>query len=228
MTHAEAVASAAADRYLLDEMPPDERDAFEAHYFACAECADDVRTGSTMRAGVKAGLMTMPATATGAKKAEVRAFEPPTKNRPPLVRPPTFLPWAAAAALALLAGYQSLIVIPGMRRGLEPQALAPVTLRPASRGAEPVVRIPAEPSDRQAIALAVDIASPAAGMTYDLRTSAGGLVASGPVAPPPPGTPVVLLLPASMLRANERYVLAVRAGSNGPPLDEFRFAVTSE
>src|SRR5204863_369451 len=55
------------------------------------------------------------------------------------------LPWAAAAALALVAGYETLWVVPSLRRA-SPLALVPVTLRPASRGAETVV--PAVPGGR--------------------------------------------------------------------------------
>ena len=57
MTHEQAVSTLAAGRYLLDEMPEPERETFEEHYFSCAECAEDVRTGALMRDGVGAGLM---------------------------------------------------------------------------------------------------------------------------------------------------------------------------
>ena len=55
MTHADAIRTLAVERYLLDEMPEIERFAFEEHFFDCAECADDLRAGSTMRQAVKAG-----------------------------------------------------------------------------------------------------------------------------------------------------------------------------
>ena len=54
MTHADALRTLAAERYLLDEMSEIEKFAFEDHFFDCAECADDVRAGSAMRAGAKA------------------------------------------------------------------------------------------------------------------------------------------------------------------------------
>ena len=50
MTHADALRTLAAERYLLDEMPEIEKFAFEEHFFDCAECADDLRAGSAMRA----------------------------------------------------------------------------------------------------------------------------------------------------------------------------------
>lgn len=45
MDHAEATAQHAVDRYLLGELSAAEADAFEEHYFDCAECADELRVG---------------------------------------------------------------------------------------------------------------------------------------------------------------------------------------
>lgn len=42
MDHAEAKENYAVERYQLDEMTPDERKAFELHYFECEECWKDV------------------------------------------------------------------------------------------------------------------------------------------------------------------------------------------
>ena len=39
MNHTEAVEQMAAEGYLLNELTPDARDAFEEHVFDCAECA---------------------------------------------------------------------------------------------------------------------------------------------------------------------------------------------
>lgn len=48
MDHNEALASKATERYMLDELPPEERDAFEEHFFDCSECAFDVRSAVQM------------------------------------------------------------------------------------------------------------------------------------------------------------------------------------
>jgi hypothetical protein len=53
MTHEQAIGALAAERYLLEEMTETERDDFEAHYFSCAACADDVRLGAVLREGVR-------------------------------------------------------------------------------------------------------------------------------------------------------------------------------
>jgi len=53
MTHDEATDSMAAERYILGELEPSERDAFEDHFFECDICADDVRDEAAIGDGVR-------------------------------------------------------------------------------------------------------------------------------------------------------------------------------
>src|SRR5215472_10506634 len=46
MTHDQAVSTHAPERYVLGELNDVERDAFEAHYFDCASCFDEIKTGA--------------------------------------------------------------------------------------------------------------------------------------------------------------------------------------
>lgn len=46
MTHDNAVSSQAAERYVLGELTPSEREAFEGHYFDCAACFEQVEAGA--------------------------------------------------------------------------------------------------------------------------------------------------------------------------------------
>jgi hypothetical protein len=46
MSHDQAVSSHAPERYVLGELDPAERDAFEGHYFDCTTCFDQVKKGS--------------------------------------------------------------------------------------------------------------------------------------------------------------------------------------
>lgn len=46
MDHTFAYETYAAERYLLGEMTPEERDAFEEHFFTCKACGDDIQTSS--------------------------------------------------------------------------------------------------------------------------------------------------------------------------------------
>lgn len=54
MDHETAVRTRVAERYVLGELPPAERDWFEGHYFDCVDCADDVRSGMVFAANTRA------------------------------------------------------------------------------------------------------------------------------------------------------------------------------
>ena len=56
MEHQSAVELRFAERYLLGELSPDETARFEAHFFECAFCADEVRQGARLVANLKAVL----------------------------------------------------------------------------------------------------------------------------------------------------------------------------
>lgn len=200
MTHEEAVSTLAPERYLLEEMSEPERETFEEHYFSCVACADDVRTGGVMRDGVRAGLMKRASLANDGRRATV-------------IRGPWYqssvIPWAAAAALAVVAGYQALVPAPG-RSLSQPVALAPVTLRPASRGQEP--RVPVA-RDSAVVTLALDVSTAAgAPLSYTIRTAAGAVLASGQVQAPQSGGPLLLLVPAAQLGGPGHYVVTVGDG----------------
>ena len=49
MDHRQAVETLALERYLLGEMADQERDAFEEHFFSCAECTEEARAGGALR-----------------------------------------------------------------------------------------------------------------------------------------------------------------------------------
>jgi hypothetical protein len=46
MNHDQAVSSQAAERYVLGELTPSEREAFEGHYFDCSACFEQVEAGA--------------------------------------------------------------------------------------------------------------------------------------------------------------------------------------
>jgi len=206
MTHEEAVSTLASERYLLEEMSEPERETFEEHYFSCVECADDVRAGGVMRDGVRAGLMNEQTVHTVHDMAASAAWSRKNAGTRRWYQSPA-IPWAAAAALAVVAGYQALVPAPGRSIG-QPMALAPITLRPASRGQEPKVSIA---RDTAVVTLAIDASSTVAGtdLAYAIRTAAGAPVVSGTVRAPQPGAPLLLLVPSSHIPAPGHYVLIV-------------------
>ncbi len=222
MTHQEAVATLAAERYVLEEMAEADREAFEAHYFACPVCAEDLRAAAAMIRGARAGL------ADGADAARVATMP---------VRPlsggyrswatSAALPWAAAAALACIASYQALWVVPSLRRDAI-LALVPFVLHPESRGREATVVIHPGAS---AVTLAVQIneAPRGADVAYELAAADGRRIASGRAAAPPPGAPLLLLVPAWTLVREMHYILTVRdTASPARSLGEYRFSVSDQ
>ena len=223
MTHREAVDTLAAERYLLDEMSDENRQTFEEHYFECDACADDLRIATAMLQGAKAGFA-------GASTAGSVVPMPTNRaaTRKTMWYRSVALPWAAAATLAVVAGYQSFWVVPSLRQAAAPLALVPVTLRPQSRGAEAIV-----PVDRQGrpITLAVEVNDPPQGgeVTYDLSSTDGRRIVSGRAAAPAPGTPLLLLMPSWTLVGPMHYILSVHdAGPSGRLLGEYRFSVSTQ
>ncbi len=198
MEHQDAIRTLAAERYLLDEMNEQERETFESHYFECAECAELVRAGAALadaaRDGrVPPGVVAFPAGTTAARGSGLR----------------TWAPLAAAAALALVAGYQTFVTIPSLRQAVAtPHALAPVALAPASRGEGAAVTRDAAGGP---VVLALDIntslSSPQ--LVYDLRTDGDEVLLSGQAPVPSQGTPLLLLIPATSLTSGQ-YVIVVR------------------
>lgn len=221
MTHQEAVESLATERYLLDDMSNSDRQAFEDHFFSCELCADDMRVAAAMFKGAKAGF------AGGAATAQVLPMVARSAVKAPVWYRSTALPWAAAAALALVTTYQSFWVVPSLRRDQSPLAIVPVTLRPASRGAEPVVPLS---SDGTPITLAIEINEPAdtGQLIYELKNADGRPIVSGRAAAPAPGTPLLLLIPSTLVGPSH-YSLSVHdAGPSNRPLGEYRFAVPAQ
>ena len=221
MTHQEAVDTLATERYLLDDMAGTDREAFEEHFFSCEACAADLRTASAMLQGAQEGfagqatsnVVTMPV-----KRAAVSA---PAWYRSAAPA------WAAAAVLALVAGYQSLVIVPSLRQDTAPRAIVPVTLRPESRGGETMVA-PVSPSEPVSLALDVNDAPQGGELAFELNSADGRHIVSGRAPAPAPGTPLLLLMPSWTLRAPMHYILSVHdAAPSGRLLGDYRFAVSS-
>src|SRR6185436_16132166 len=127
MDHRQAIATHAAERYLLNELNDADRNAFEDHYFTCVTCAEDVKAGAQMQQGIRGGMLDKAGVAQSAKVIPIQSRRRSTMS--------VVMPWAIAATLALVAGYQALFVVPALRQdSLEAGAAVPVLLKPASRG----------------------------------------------------------------------------------------------
>jgi len=221
MTHQQALDGLASERYLLDEMTEVERFEFEAHYFDCEECAEDVRLGETIRQETRrAGATALaPASAETGRRATV--LTSPRWWRRPVVA----APWAAAATLALVAGYQSLVTVPTLRESVSPQALEPVMLRGATRGAATTVTIA---RGQRFVALSADVmdAPQSSALSYEILDSNRRTVASGQAAAPSSGAPLLLLIPVDELTQIGRHSLILRASDQKSVISEYDFDVS--
>jgi hypothetical protein len=205
MEHRQAVDTLASERYLLGEMTDAERDAFEAHFFSCHECAEDIRAAAMMRDGVRAGFLR--------PQTSVRRW-----------RPAIVLPWAAAATLAVALGYQTARTRPAGSLAVGPLSLAPVTLRSSTRGQD----VSVAPGPGDVVTLALDLGGErfAGDIQYELRRADGDTLASGHATPPAPGAPLLLVIPGRLVKISGRYVLSIRDISNvGLTPEEYRFSV---
>jgi anti-sigma factor RsiW len=222
VTHQEAVDTLATERFLLDDMSDEDRQAFEEHFFSCDACADDLRIAGAMVQGAKAGF---------AGSSTSGRVVPMTVKRPIAGNSAWYrsaaLPWAAAATLAFVAAYQSLWVVPSLRRDTSPVALVPVTLHPESRGREALVLL-ASGTAFVSLALEVNDAPQGGELAYDLNSSDGRHIVSGQAAAPPSGTPLLLLMPSTLV-SPMHYILSVHdAAAPGRLLGEYRFAVSTQ
>ncbi|HEY0263108.1 MAG TPA: zf-HC2 domain-containing protein [Granulicella sp.] len=154
MTHQEAVAQLAVERYLLGELSGEARNSFEEHLFDCTECAEDLHQSLIFTESVRTALRPSLAVAPAATPAV--SHETPT--RPAVLETPRrsplswlWQPWVLAPALAACLAvivYQSLVVLPGMQRQVAeartPAVLTPLVLANASaRGGDAVPQITA-------------------------------------------------------------------------------------
>ena len=69
MEHTEAKSMQCAEKYVLGELSPSERSAFEEHYFTCQECAADVKAITTFIAASRRIFQETPASERAKKPA---------------------------------------------------------------------------------------------------------------------------------------------------------------
>jgi putative zinc finger protein len=141
MDHTAVVREKTTERYLLNELDPEVRDAFEEHYFSCPECAQDVSAGSQFVEQSKAVL----AENSNPSPVGVVPDRGPgygtwftggwfTGGRFAWLRPAVAAP--ALALLLAVAGYQSLVMVPRLQSELkQPQVLPAVSVNVGTWGA---------------------------------------------------------------------------------------------
>jgi hypothetical protein len=135
MDHEQAVRQNATERYLLDELDPDQRDQFEEHFFDCQDCATDVRVAAMFVEHSKEILAEPPADLP-AREADPN---PPKKHWLDWLRPAFAVP--AMALLLLIVGYQNLVQFPRLEFAANHPEVLPaiaLNLQTAGDNSEPI------------------------------------------------------------------------------------------
>jgi hypothetical protein len=206
MNHEVAQKTQAVERYLLGEMPLEERDAFEAHYFICQECAEDVRTASALTRDVRHALRK------GIPRRESAWAA--------WLKWPTLVPAGAAMFLALVVGYQNLAVLPELKA---PQAIgAAVILDGQTRSGVP--RVTAGSPLR--FQMGVDGVTAAGQLRVELDAAAGRAIEAGKVPAPAAGQPLDVYFPGTLDPG--RYAVVVREDPGGREVARSSFEVVKE
>ncbi len=203
MDHKSAQETYAAERYLLGEMPPAERDEFEEHFFSCRACGDDVHTASLFAANAKAvfsdrSLASSPA-------AERNWFK---RDWLSWLRLPVAVPAFAALVLASIVTYQNAVMIPQLRT---PQSMAaPVILAGETRSSQ-LTEIPADKPLR--IEMPLIIPPPTANVYVELLDASGKTVRTASLPAPGLDQPLDVYFPGRFQPG--RYTFIARSEPAG-------------
>jgi hypothetical protein len=223
MDHHEALRREAVEKYLLDELSPQERDEFEEHFFDCPECAADLKTTTAFLDEAKRELRRAP------------TAKPAPRVRKPLRLGFLWRPAILAPAFALLLSvivYQNVRIFTpaGESARLDsPEVLSAVSLIGANSrgGGNPSVAVGKD----QPILLTLDI--PAAqqftSYTCALIAPSGATIWRVPVSASQARDTVSIRVPGADLKPGG-YTLRVQASPvRGEPVDiaQYRFTLSA-
>ena len=217
MDHQTAEQIQAADRYLLGALSADERESFEEHFFTCPACAEEVRVAVLFEANARAVF------------EELQRQGDPIEAKQPWGwlswraasgwldwlswRPPMAVSWAAACLFLIAFGYQTFLVVPGLRTQLAeataPQAFQSFALRSVSRGDELVLEVP-RASRFVGLSLYLDPQYKFRAYRAEFRSAAGlSQFSVSRLAPNAAGDGLEFLIPASGL-PSDNYTMVLR------------------
>ena len=199
MDHSDAMRLKATERYLLNELDPEQLDQFEEHLFDCPECALDLRAAAMLVEQSK-GILSERTSA-----APLKIAAPAPKPWLAWFRPALSLP--VLTLLLVIFGYQNFVTIPAMKEASNRPAVLPfATLTVATRSATtPVVH--AEPGRPFMLLLNIPAENRFSSYKVDLYDPAGKIQWSLPISAEAASDTVPLRIPA--LRDAGTYSLAV-------------------
>lgn len=218
MEHDEAIRSHAAERYVSGDLPPGERSDFEAHFFDCLECAEDVRFELTFAANTRA--------VSREGRANIRSVPRPShpgfrERWLGFLHPRPAMAFSIAANFVLAAGL-GYVLLTGTRENTQPRfAQAYFAPGPTHGGDEDVHAIAARDTAYMARFLAPSPAG--ASYSYEILDAAGQRESSGDIpAPPDQRDFLYLQVPVQRLPGGV-HTLVVRAAPGGEIVSWSRF-----
>jgi hypothetical protein len=169
MDHTESTRLMAAEKYLLGELTPEQREEFEEHFFDCQECALDVRAGAALVEHSKV-VLAEPVTVAPARTAAPVFARP---GRWAWLRPALALP--VLAVLLVVLGYQNLVTYPQLKQAANsPQILPWASINVSTRGTS-TIPISARPGEGFHLLVNIPPDSRYASYTFDLSSPSGRL-----------------------------------------------------
>jgi anti-sigma-K factor RskA len=199
MNHQQAVQDMATERYLLDELSPELREAFEEHMFECPDCAFDVRAGNVFLSEAKVQLPELTARVSAQEPVRESVQAEAARAKKPwwsVFTMPAFAAPAFAALLAVVA-FQNFSTIPSLRtETTEPRIIAPSSLHADTRGSEPTM---VQADRKQGASVLIDVPQGYASYAIALYDPQGKLSWTQTVTAPEAGT-LSLLIPGAGLQ----------------------------
>jgi|SRR5712671_3366699 len=236
MEHQRAVQNLAVESYLLGDMSPRERDAFEEHFFECSLCGDDLRAAARFMEDARVILGERAEAESRLKIGRPLPHSPHLQKSPGGWRTPGWLIWLkpqfaapALAALLVVVSIQSLRIIPNLQRQAEeafaPRVTASIVLRRAVRGDSTALSVPAG----SAVLLTMDLPEAPAKSTplqFIIESADGKERLRVQGIAPEPGRSVNLMIPRLDIEPGTYTVVAELAkspGTRGKELGRFPF-----
>jgi len=235
MDHEIAEKTHAVERYLLDEFTAEERAEFEAHFFECRSCADNVATSFIVADNFAPATRELAAETelrprlvrdrATAPVAPARSAQPKKRNWLEFLGSPSgLIPSFAALILLVTVGYQNLVTLPALR---QPQLLSGLVLAPAARDAAPTITV-----DRNRplfnMNFAVDSARAYPAYVCTFEKQSGGTVLNLPTGPREVASFTLgILLPVSQFPDGAYTMTLHPAGDNSVVVQRYNFTVRS-
>ncbi len=202
MNHKEAIELGAAEKYALRELPDEVRDAYEDHFFDCADCAADIRALAGFADGGKEVYADL-----GQRQIE-NNFSKPESFWTRWLRPVIAVP--AFAALLLIVGYQNLSTIPNLKKSGSAdsvQLLRSFPLAQANTRGGSALDIPVRPGESFSLKFDIPPMSGVSQYSCQLQDASGRVLRQINVDVKRANKTVELLVPGGMIHPGTYYVV---------------------